>query len=206
MAHNPACERFLPLLSPYIDGELSPAERGHVERHLSACLVCTGRVADLRAEGGLIRVGLEMAADEVDFSGFAQAVLARVTPERPPLLERLRISVSEFFTYRHGMMMTSLATAAVVLLVAVPLLLRGRAPVGYAQERMELQAVKMAEEVHVKPVVLQADEGGDSIVWYGKTGEQDEESGEDEEEDVRRDGRRPGTTGLEKPPPKGGEL
>ena len=64
MATNPACQTFIPRLSPYIDGELPPAERQAVDTHLSACRDCTGRVADLRAESGLVRLGMEMLADE----------------------------------------------------------------------------------------------------------------------------------------------
>jgi anti-sigma factor RsiW len=164
MAGNPACERFIPLLSPYIDGELTPTERVNVERHLSACKECTGRTADLRAESGLMRVGLEMAVDEVDFKDFAQKVMARVTPEKPPLLERLKLSLSEMFLYQRTAMLSSLATAAVLMLVAVPLLLRSKAPVGYAGERMTVQAVRTYEPAKVAPVVMETDNGS-SIIW-----------------------------------------
>ncbi len=164
MAGNPACERFIPLLSPYIDGELPPTERVNVERHLSACKQCTGRAADLRAESGLLRVGLEMAVDEVDFKDFAQKVMARVTPEKPPVLERLRLSLSEMFLYQRTAMMSSLATAAVVMLVAVPLLMRDKAPTGYAGERMTVQAVRTYEEAKVAPVVMETDDGS-TIIW-----------------------------------------
>lgn len=164
MAGNPACERFIPLLSPYIDGELTPTERVNVERHLSACKECTGRSADLRAESGLLRVGLEMAVDEVDFKDFAQKVMARVTPEKPPLLERLRLSLSEMFLYQRTVMVSSLATAAVVMLVAVPLLLRNKAPYGYDGERMTVQSVRVYEPDKVAPVVMETDDGS-TIIW-----------------------------------------
>src|SRR5438874_11419820 len=100
MAANPACKTFVSQLSPYIDGELSADQRTVVERHLSACKDCTMRVSDLRAESGLVRVGMEMLADQVDFKDFAQKVMARVTPEKPPFFERLRISASEMFLYQ----------------------------------------------------------------------------------------------------------
>jgi anti-sigma factor RsiW len=164
MAGNPACERFIPLLSPYIDGELPPTERVNVERHLSACKECTGRAADLRAESGLLRVGLEMAVDEVDFKDFAQKVMARVTPEKPPLLERLRLSLSEMFLYQRTIVVSSLATAAVVMLVAVPLLLRDEAPYGYANDRMRVRSVRVFEPDKVAPVVMETDDGS-TIIW-----------------------------------------
>lgn len=218
MATNPACERFLPHLSPYIDGELAPAERTHLERHLAACPACTGRVADLRAESGLIRIGLEMAADEADFTGFSQAVMARITPDRPPLLERWRLSLSEFFTHHRGMMFTSLATAAALLAVLIPVvLMRGGAPVGYAGDQMQLQAVKVAEEARIRPVVLESKEGdGATIVWFedrpaapGSHAAPGGGSGHEQEEDVRLDGTNRGARkgqGLSQPAPKEGEL
>lgn len=164
MAGNPACERYIPLLSPYVDGELSPGDRTHVERHLSACRDCTGRAADLRAESALLRVGLELAADEVDFRDFSQKVMARVTPERPPLLERLKLGLSETFLYQRTALVSSLATAAVLALVGLPFLLRERAPEGYGGERMTVQRVRTDEGARVAPVVMEADEGS-AIIW-----------------------------------------
>lgn len=164
MAGNPACERFVPLLSPYIDGELAPGERVNVERHLAACRDCTGRAADLRAESGLLRVGLDMAVDDVDFKDFAQKVMARVTPEKPPLIERLRLALSEMFLYQRTAMISSLATAAVVVLVALPLVLRDNAPEGYAAERMTVKSIQSYQGARVAPVVMET-EGGGSIIW-----------------------------------------
>src|ERR1700693_4633598 len=95
------CQPFFASLSPFADGELSPNERTRVEQHLASCGDCTGRVADLRAESGLLRVGMEMLTDDVDFSGFSQAVMAKVGPAKLPLLERLKLSWSERFTYQR---------------------------------------------------------------------------------------------------------
>src|SRR2546430_267060 len=104
MAANILCTNYLSLLSPFIDGELSPGDRVVVEQHLPTCRDCTARVADLRAESGLVRVGLEMAADDADFSDFAQRVMARIESIRPPLLERWRVTVSEWVTYQRGVL------------------------------------------------------------------------------------------------------
>jgi anti-sigma factor RsiW len=200
MAGNPACKSFIPLLSPYVDGELSPAERVNVERHLSACRDCTSRAADLRAESALLRVGLEMAVDEVDFKDFTQRVMARVTPERPPLLERLRISLSELFLYHRTAMVSSLATAAVLVLVAVPLLSqRDDVPPGYGGDRMRVRAVRASEGAKVAPVVLES-EDGNTIIWVV---DQEPDAAHDDASDE---------LDLETPrdepkaPPKGGEL
>ncbi|HSP78659.1 MAG TPA: zf-HC2 domain-containing protein [Myxococcaceae bacterium] len=195
MAGNPACERFIPQLSPYIDGELSPAERVGVERHLAACRDCAGRAADLRAESALLRVGLEMAVDEVDFKDFAQRVMARVTPEKPPLLERLRISLAEMFLYHRTAMVSSLATAAVLTLVAVPLLARrDDVPLGYGGERMRVRAVSAYEGAKVAPVVLES-EDGNTIIWVV-----------DQEPEEAEGKKAPPPEDVKDEPPEGGEL
>ncbi|MGA9521708.1 MAG: zf-HC2 domain-containing protein [Myxococcaceae bacterium] len=184
MATNPACKTFFPMLSPFIDGELSPSERQLIERHLGVCPDCTGRVADLRAESGLVRLGMEMLADEADFTGFAQKVMARITPEKPPLLERIRLSVAEFFTYQRAMVATAGVSAAVVALVAVPLILRGGTPYGYASERMAIQEVNVDASAHVAPVVLNT-EDGNAIIWLvNQPDEKKKKKGEEEEEEL----------------------
>lgn len=164
MAENPACKTFIPLLSPFIDGELSVSERTGVERHLAVCAQCTMRAADLRAESSLVRVGFEMLADEADFKDFSQKVLARVTPEKPPLLERLRIGLTEAFTYQRRIWVTSMATAAVAVLATLPFVLRDRTPAGYGAKRLEVHAVTSDDEAHFSPVVWKT-ESGDTIIW-----------------------------------------
>jgi anti-sigma factor RsiW len=165
MANNPACKSFIPQLSAFIDGELSPDERQSVERHLTACKDCTARVADLRAESGLVRIGLEMAADEVDWSGFSQKVMARITPEKPPMFERIKASFSEMFLYQRGTLVSGFAVAAAVAVVATTLLLREPpSTAGYAQDQMAVDTVKTHPSAHVAPVVMESDQGS-SIIW-----------------------------------------
>jgi len=165
MAVNPACQTFIPMLSPFVDGELPPQERVTVERHLAVCRDCSGRVVDLRAESGLIRHGLDLAADEVDFRDFAQQVMARLTPYKPPLMERLRVSLSEMFLYQRTAMVSSLVTAAVVLFVAVPaFMLWTPTPEGYASQQMAVNSVTTETGAKVTPVVMTNDHG-DAIIW-----------------------------------------
>ncbi|RKG62047.1 hypothetical protein D7X30_01570 [Corallococcus sp. AB011P] len=215
MAGNPACERFVPLLSPYIDGEVAPGERVNVERHLAACRDCTGRAADLRAESGLLRVGLDMAVDDVDFKDFAQKVMARVTPEKPPLIERMRLALSEMFLYQRTAMISSLATAAVVMLVALPLVLRDNAPEGYAAERMTVKSIQSYQGARVAPVVMET-EGGGSIIWMVDEQEQAPEpvkekkpgAVESQDSSVEQDGQggQPAPAPSVPPRPTGGAL
>ncbi len=154
---------LIPKLSPFIDGELRPAERAQVEAHLASCTQCTGRAADLRAESALIRVGMELLADEADLRDFSKNVMARIAPERAPLLEGWKVSLRELFAYRRGMMI-SLAGAAAAIVALTPLLLSSRAPEGYASEKMAVQAVSTLPDAHVAPVVMSGDRG-DAIIW-----------------------------------------
>lgn len=164
MPLSPECQKQLIALSPYVDGELSPSERQALERHLAGCADCTSRVADLRATSGLMRVGMEMLADEADFSGFAQKVMARITPEKPPLWERLGIALHELFTYQRWQMATGLAIALLAILAAAGWLLHPVTPAGYGSQQIAVRSVVTDERAHVAPVVMKTREG-DTIIW-----------------------------------------
>ena len=163
MPVKPACQSYLLQLSPFVDGELPPKDRVSVEQHLSACADCTARVADFRAESGLLRVGLEMLSDDVDFSDFSRRVMAGITPERPPLFERMRLSMSEMFAHQRGALIGGFATAAVVVAVGVGLLNLPNPPEGYAAGEVAVNAVTTDEQAHVAPVVMKQDQ--DTIIW-----------------------------------------
>ncbi|MBX7112838.1 MAG: zf-HC2 domain-containing protein [Myxococcaceae bacterium] len=167
---NPARKTFEPMLSPYVDGELSPADRQAVEQHLAACKESAMQVADLRATGGLLRVAMDMQADDIDWKDFTQNVMAKVGPEKLPLFERLKLFFSETFTYQRPVMVTSLATAMVVALVAVPLALRNGAGPGYGNLKPQIQSVSVEKNATVKPVVMETAEG-DAIIWMVETPE-----------------------------------
>src|SRR5262249_42690335 len=157
------CQSWTPLLSAFIDGELVPARRVELERHLSTCPGCAALMDDLRATSTLIRVGMEMRADEADFSDFADKVFAKVTPERLCWLERWKLSLSELFTYHRTAMVSSLVAAAVAVLLAVPLALSARQPAGYASREMAVQQVSTVPDAHLAPVVMKGDKG--TIIW-----------------------------------------
>jgi anti-sigma factor RsiW len=157
------CQSWTPVLSAFIDGELAPARERELERHLSACPKCAAQVDDLRTTSALVRVGMEMRADEADFSDFAEKVFAKITPERLPWLERWKLSLSELFTYHRTAVVSSLAAAAIAVLVAVPLALRARTPVGYASSQLAVQQVSTLPDSHLAPVVMKGDNA--TIIW-----------------------------------------
>lgn len=165
MSDNPARKKFEPLLSPFVDGELTPKERAQVEQHLAANRESAMQVADFRAASGLMRLTFEQQADQEDWSDFSNQVLAKLTPEKPPLLERISASVSEMFTYQRRVMVGGLVTAGLMVAVASMAFLMGSSSgAGYANDRMKFQAVKVDKGAKVAPVVMET-EGGDTIIW-----------------------------------------
>ncbi|HEY0881894.1 MAG TPA: zf-HC2 domain-containing protein [Archangium sp.] len=161
---NPAREKFLPMLSPYVDGELSPEDRQLLEQHLANNKESAGQVADLRAADALMRHALEMQADQVDWKAFTEDVMGRVAKEKLPLGDRLRIWFSEMFTYQRGPLMVGFAAAAVAVLVAVPLTLKFGAPDGYGANQVRVQSASVGDDSPYKPVVMET-ESGDAIIW-----------------------------------------
>lgn len=186
---NPAREKFLPMLSPYVDGELTPEERQLVEQHLQNNKESAAQVADFRAGDGLMRNALEMQGDDVDWKKFTEDVMARVTPEKLPLLERLKLSFGEMFTYQRGPLVAGLVGAVAAVAIAIPLTLSlmGQAPEGYGAGRVEVQTVSVDTEATVKPVVYET-ESGDAVIWVVDAPEKKKDGGRkkggSDEEDV----------------------
>src|SRR5579862_6279403 len=51
----PNCWSIDPLVTPYVDGELAPADRQTVEGHIRACTPCRARIATEQAVRDLVR-------------------------------------------------------------------------------------------------------------------------------------------------------
>lgn len=186
---NPAREKFLPMLSPYVDGELSPEERQLVEQHLANSKESTGQVADFRAADGLMRHALEMQADTMDWKAFADDVMAKVTPEKLPLLQRLQISLSEMFIYQRGPLIAGFAAAALAVAIAVPVTMKFATPEGYGASQMRVQTVSVDDSATFKPVVMETDTG-DAIIWVVESspdGGKKKKDGEHSEETLTQD-------------------
>ena len=186
---NPAREKFLPMLSPYVDGELTPEERQQVDQHLQNNKESAAQVADFRAGDGLMRNALDMQADDVDWKKFTEDVMGRVTPEKLPLFERLKLTFSEMFLYQRGPMVAGLVGAAAAVAIAIPLTMSlvGQAPEGYGAGRVEVQTVSVDTEATVKPVVYET-ESGDAVIWVVDAPEKKDggrkKGGGNDEEDV----------------------
>jgi anti-sigma factor RsiW len=151
-------------LSAYADGELSPSARVAAEQHLADCTACTARVAELHAVGVALRRHLDARVEAVDFSDFASQVLARLTPHRPSLGERLRGSWEEWRNHRPTTLVggVGLAVAAAVAFLVVPGALDSLQ--ADAHSKPTVLSVSTDEHSHLTPVVLKT-EGGDAIIW-----------------------------------------
>ena len=183
---NPARKKFEPLLSAFVDGELTPEERTQVEQHLAANKESAMQVADFRAASGLMRLTLEQQADQEDWKDFSNQVLAKLTPEKAPLFERLSAALSEMFTYQRGALIGGLVAAALMVTVGSVTYLMGGRGAGYANEQLKVQTVRVEQGSRVAPVVMET-EGGDAIIWMVDSPEKDKEKkdekkGEESEE------------------------
>jgi hypothetical protein len=163
---NPAKEKFLPMLSPYVDGELTPEERLQVEQHLANNPEAAALVADLRAGDALMRHALELTGDEVDWKGFTDGVMGRITPDKLPLFDRLKLAFSEMFLWQRGPLVAGLVGAAAAVAIAIPLTMKLATPDGYGGAKVLVQNVDVdsASVGQVKPVVMET-EGGDAVIW-----------------------------------------
>lgn len=184
-----ACQSYQRLLSAYVDGEVAGRERAQVELHLSGCGECRLRLEDLRALSTMVSARLMEEAEQADFAGFADGVMRRVTPERPGLLERLRIAWSEILTYHRTAVLSSLATAAVTLAIAVPVVYKLALARATAPE-VVLRELQL-DTAHVKPVVMKMDNGKTLIMLVHEN-----EPGENEA----------ATPDITSEPPKEGDL
>ena len=95
-------------LSPYLEEELSPEQRGAVEQHLSACAACT---TELRALQGMVK-GLKELPEPMAPSEFRQKVWQRIEAASPWVRFLQQVLEPWYFKVPAG----ALATAAVVLL------------------------------------------------------------------------------------------
>lgn len=163
---NPAREKFAPLLSPYVDGELTPEERQQVEQHLTNNKESAAQVADFRAGGAVLRHSLDVEADAVDWKTFADDVMARVTPEKLPFFERVKLTFSEMFLYQRAPLLAGVGGVALAIAVMVPVLIKlsAQAPDGYANSKVEVQTVSVEDSANIRPVVMETDQG-DAIIW-----------------------------------------
>lgn len=101
------CEEFAPLLSAFVDGELTEEERAEVLAHVSECEKCRGLLGELTA----LHAALGELEDEDVPAGFTEDVMAAVRAEKAAMPRMKKPSA-----WRRWMPMA--ACAAIVALAA----------------------------------------------------------------------------------------
>jgi len=152
MSLNPAT---LQLLSAYVDGELTAAERETVERALSADPRMREIERSMRGLGSAVRALAEVEMAKADLSGVADRVMARVS-RRPGVLDRLRDAWRRPWLPVGGL---------VALAAAAFFAFRPAAPPAAGEGvGVVVSSVTADSEPGLRPVVLKT-ENGDAIIW-----------------------------------------
>ena len=150
MSLNPAT---LQLLSAYVDGELTAAERETVERALAADFRVREIERSMRGLGSAVRTLSEAEVAKADFTGLTDRVMARVS-RRPRVLVRFRDAWRRPWLPVGGLV----AVAAAAFFDPSP---RGAS----RRDRRRGGAVATADsQPELRPVVLKT-ESGDAIIW-----------------------------------------
>lgn len=116
------CEESVPLLGPWMDGELPEEDRAWLAEHVAGCAACAARKALLAAQRDAVREAVVRNAAAADLSGVADAVLLRVRGDRPPAaVLRLPVWGAETWRAHRGRIsaVAGLLVAASLALVAL---------------------------------------------------------------------------------------
>jgi anti-sigma factor RsiW len=164
------CEESVPLLGPFLDGELPEEDRLWLVEHVSGCASCAARRVSLAAQRDALREAIGRRAAAADLSRIADAVLARVADERPlaPVL-RLQAWGTELWRERRGRLSAAAGLMVAASLAAVVLL----SPPGHDAGRRPLlaDASTTVDEVDFENhegAVLQS--GQTTVIWIDDDG------------------------------------
>jgi anti-sigma factor RsiW len=168
------CEETVPLLGPWLDGELAEEDRVWVEDHAGECDPCGQRKALLAATRDAVRESIVRRAAPADLSRLADAVLARVKEDRGPAnVVRLRVWGTEMWrAHRAGIFAAGgLAAAACLAIVAMLSPIRGGvsrpAPTLLADAR-SLTTLEQIDFENHEGAVLQS--GDTTVIWIDDEG------------------------------------
>lgn len=110
-------------LNLYLDDELGKSKRSTLDDHVSDCTQCAKKLKLLRLQGDLLREDLALAVEKADFTGFENHVMQKIQQNKPVgLLENIFLGAKELVSQYRAIWVTSLVTAAVLLIVLLPYL------------------------------------------------------------------------------------
>ena len=161
------CEESVPLLGPWIDGELADEDRAWLEEHVRECAACATRRLLLEATRDAVRETVTARAASADLSRVADAVLARVKEDRPPAnVVRLQVWGTEMWRAHRGAISAAAGLAAAACVAALALLvpLRGEPsrPTLLADAR-PLTTLEQIDFENHEGAVLQS--GDTTVIW-----------------------------------------
>ena len=139
------CLKYAPMLGAK-PGELAQAEESALHAHLAGCDACQGRLADAQVIGDLLTTSRRDSANSVDFSTFADGVMARV--------EVKRARRPGFF----ATLMRPMAVLAPALAAAVFLVYLGQRPSIHTTSLARAGEVEVVSEGH-DTMVLNTEDG-----------------------------------------------
>jgi anti-sigma factor RsiW len=157
------CEESVPLLGPWIDGELEESDRAWLVDHVRGCDSCAQRKLLLEAQRSALREQISQRAEKIDLSRLSAVVLARIERERqrPNPWTALAVWLEEIWGARR--LPISLATGAALAGVVAATFLLHRPPPPREQALVQLVSVDTVDFITQPGVVLQS--GQTSIIW-----------------------------------------
>jgi anti-sigma factor RsiW len=158
------CEESVPLIGPYLDGELPEEDLVWLEEHLSDCDPCSARMKLLVAQAEAVRECVAARAREADLSGVADAVLARIDREGPRPVPPLSVWGLEMWG-AHRTALSAGAGVAVAGCLALALFLapQRRSPVTLAQAQAAGASIDEIDFENHQGAVLQ--NGATTTIW-----------------------------------------
>lgn len=148
------CEELGPVISAYVDGELSDDERARVEAHVENCPECRELLGELEKATGAIQEAF--AAPEIDLSHVWGAVEKEIVLQ-PSVWQRVQT-----FLFRPLVWAPATLTAAVV--AAVVFLVKPSPP----HAPTTAPAVSQVESVYSQTgqlMVMKTAQSGQPLIW-----------------------------------------
>ncbi|HYZ88583.1 MAG TPA: zf-HC2 domain-containing protein [Myxococcales bacterium] len=162
------CEETVPLLGPWLDGELLDEDRVWVEEHVSECDACGRRKALLAAARDAIRESVARRGASADLSRVADAVLARIEKDRgADNVVRLRVWATEMWrAHRSGVVAAGTLAAAACVAIAVllsPFRAAPRHEVTLLADARPLTTLEQIDFENHEGAVMQS--GDTTVIW-----------------------------------------
>ncbi len=166
------CRETQPLLSPFFDGELDPAQMRSVALHSARCPDCEHELHRLERLREVVFGSTTGLVDEVDLSAIWSGVESRIAGVSQPLGPRVRAWLEEFFagwTLRVPVLAGSGVAAIVALMVWLVPFGGAKSPTGIEVANIDNSAFVNSLDSHVGSVaLLNEPETNTSVLWVNE--------------------------------------